>query len=59
MLLEIFHLTLQMKVGALVAGDLALGLLVDTQHELHDRFRIPRASTASSSGLEEFFPELD
>ena len=23
---------------------------VDTQHELHDRFRIPRASTASSSG---------
>ena len=47
-----------MKVGALVAGDLALGLLiyVDTQHELHDTFRIPRTSTASSSGPGKVLP---
>ena len=29
---------------------------VDTQHELHDRFRIPRASTASSSGPGKVLP---
>ena len=32
---------------------------VDTQHELHDRFRIPCASTRHHLGLEKFFPELD
>ena len=29
---------------------------VDTQHELHDRFRIPCASTASSSGPGKVLP---
>ena len=60
MLLEIFHLTLQMKVGALVAGDLALGLLMltpNTNFMIHFAFHVLQQH--HHLGLEKFFPELD
>ena len=60
MLLEIFHLTLQMKVGAPVAVDLALGPLMLTPNtNFMIGFAFHVLQQHHHLGLEESFPEVD
>ena len=57
MLLEIFHLTLQMKVGTLASSSGFLMLTPNTNFMIGFAFHVLQQH--HHLGLEEFFPELD